>query len=129
MLLTHLTCLQIVSNCRQLVGTAEDDRNILADEFLNADVMETENGLLVQDLVARVYRYYDDVPDEYMRFLVDIGKQSSVPGLLQVTGPHALQLLQVIVYEESLREAASGLGSCPFFDDLWPMCKIYSIIV
>ena len=108
MLLTHLTCLQIVSNCRQHVGTAEDDRNILADEFLNADVMETENGLLVQDLVARVYRYYDDVPDEYMRFLVDIGKQSSVPGLLQVTGPHALQLLQVIVYEESLREAASG---------------------
>ena len=115
MLLTHLTCLQIVSNCRQLVGTAEDDRNILADEFLNADVMETENGLLVQDLVARVYRYYDDVPDEYMRFLVDIGKQSSVPGLLQVTGPHALQLLQVIVYEESLREAASGFTSCHFF--------------
>ena len=116
MLLTHLTCLQIVSNCRQLVGTAEDDRNILADEFLNADVMETENGLLVQDLVARVYRYYDDVPDEYMRFLVDIGKQSSVPGLLQVTGPHALQLLQVIVYEESLREAASGMMSCHFCD-------------
>ena len=63
--------------------------------FLNAN-WQTQNGILIRDLVDRVTTDFGDIPEPYMEFLGDVGKRTSVSGYLQCTRPDTLQILQVI---------------------------------
>ena len=44
-----------------------------ADDFIKSEI-ESENGQLVKKVIERLFEVYDDVPDEYIGFLTDIGK-------------------------------------------------------
>ena len=63
--------------------------NILPQEFLDGD-MNSENGQLVRELVNRLDTVFQDIPNEYIDFLTDLAKSSSVTGLLQVNNLEAL---------------------------------------
>ena len=72
------------------------DDNFTISDFLAAN-FTSENGIMVKDLVRRLYNTHNSIPDEYKQFLQDIGKMSPVSGYLQVTSPGtALDLLKVI---------------------------------
>ena len=70
------------------------------DDWNNAP-WETRNGRLIKTLVSRVFDDYDELPEEYVKFLSNLGKNTSVSGYLQVTSPNTLQILEVcyILYQ------------------------------
>ena len=68
-------------------------------EFLQEDIT-SENGRLIKILIRRLDEVYDDIPTPYVPFLNDLGKTSSVSGLLQCTGPEALQILMDFCNEQ-----------------------------
>ena len=58
--------------------------------------MSSSNGLLVYNLVTRLRQQYGrDLPKEYLTFLSDVSKATSVSGYLQPTGPGPLLILRV----------------------------------
>ena len=64
------------------------------DEFLNG-YWTSNNGLLLRDMIERVYDDHDELPTPYKTFICDLGKNTAVCGYLQCTGPDALQILMV----------------------------------
>ena len=68
--------------------------NIRAGEFLQENI-QSPNGLLVRALINRLFNIYDDIPDEYVEFLSDLSKNTSVSGLLQPTSADPLRVLRV----------------------------------
>ena len=79
-------------------------RDLVADghttfAFLNEDIT-SNNGLLLRNLVQRLDTDHGLVPDPYISLIADLGKYTSVCGLLQVTQARSLQLLEVN-YEET----------------------------
>ena len=58
---------------------------ITGDEFLNSRDVTSENGILVKDLVRRLFTTYDEISGSYVSFLSNISKACSVAGYVQVT--------------------------------------------
>ena len=66
-------------------------------EFLQQNITST-TGLLIRCLVQRLANQHNDIPDQYVGFIANTAKLTSVCGLLQVTqdsGPEALEILWV----------------------------------
>ena len=75
--------------CGLVTGT------ISVKEFLQSEDIKSENGELVRDLVKKIEEENPlQIPEEYITFLSNISKPSSVPGLLQTTGPVPLSHLK-----------------------------------
>ena len=62
--------------------------------FLNGN-FNTPNGILVRDLVQRLYQDFADVPPPYQTLLSDLAKKTSVSGFLQCTRAESLEILKV----------------------------------
>ena len=67
---------------------------INTQEFLSSNITST-NGKLIKDMLRRLDQDHQEIPGPYLPFLTDLGKFTSVFGLIQPTGPRALELLQV----------------------------------
>ena len=71
-------------------------KKMSASEFLQSDLIVSQNCQLIKSLVTTLHKKYENsIPKEYLLFLADLGKKTSVPGFIQVTGPDALQYLEV----------------------------------
>ena len=67
---------------------------ITGNEFLNSRDVTSENGILVKDLVRRLFTTYDEIPGSYVSFLSNISKACSVAGYVQVTCEEPLEILK-----------------------------------
>ena len=68
---------------------------ITPGEFSTSPDITSENGTLLKQLVRDIdARYQGQIPKVFARFLSNISKPTSVAGLLQCTGPSALQHLR-----------------------------------
>ena len=66
---------------------------ISPEEFLESEV-ESENGRILQRLVKNVYGHHRCVPKQYLNFLADLSKVTSITGYIQITSSRVLDLLQ-----------------------------------
>jgi hypothetical protein len=83
-------------------------KSLSSDDFLESEEITTENGLMVKNLVERVFMTWPDaeLPKPYRRIIGNISKYSSAAGFLQVTGPEPLQILEEFCQERlDLRQA------------------------
>ena len=84
---------------------------ISAAEFLESELIVSQNCQLIKSLVTTVHKKYENtIPKEYLMFLADLGKKTSVPGFLQVTGPDGLQYLEVSPFKVLL---SVSFNICP----------------
>ena len=68
--------------------------SISSDEFVESDVITTENGRMISTLVERAcLSWPDELPPPYKRFIGNISKNSSVAGFLQVLSVESLDFL------------------------------------
>ena len=68
---------------------------ITAGEFSISPDISSENGCMLKRLVRDINtKYQGQIPKVFVRFLSNISKPTSVAGLLQSTGPAALQYLE-----------------------------------
>lgn len=66
---------------------------ISPEEFLQSEV-ESENAHILQRLVKNVYGHHQCVPKQYLDFLADLSKVTSITGYIQITNGKVLHLLQ-----------------------------------
>jgi hypothetical protein len=73
---------------------------ITPGEFVTSPDITSENGEMLKQLVRDIdTRYQGQIPKVFNRFLTNISKPTSVAGLLQCTGPAALQYLREFANE------------------------------
>ena len=68
-------------------------KEISPEQFLTC-LFESENGKLIFNLVKRVVEDFQCIPNEYLLFLADLSKVSSVTGYLQIKSNKVLEVLQ-----------------------------------
>lgn len=68
-------------------------KEISPEQFLTC-LFESENGKLIYILVKRVVEDFQCIPNEYLLFLADLSKVSSVTGYLQIKSNKVLEVLQ-----------------------------------
>jgi hypothetical protein len=86
-------------------------KSLSSNDFLESEEITTENGLMVKNLVERVFMTWPDaeLPKPCRRIIGNISKYSSAAGFLQVTGPEPLQILEEFCQERlDLRSAGNG---------------------
>ena len=62
-------------------------------QFLTC-LFESENGQMIFKLVKRVFEDFQHIPKEYLLFLADLSKVTSVTGYLQITSHKVLEVLE-----------------------------------
>ena len=73
--------------------------SITCEEFLASDIT-SENGLMVSDLVNYLAEEFPEVPPkQYVKFLSNISKGTSLRGLLQVASSRPLKNLKLYCEE------------------------------
>ena len=73
--------------------------SITCEEFLASDIT-SENGLMVSDLVNYLAEEFPEVPPkQYVKFLSNISKGTSLRGLLQVSSSRLLKNLKLYCEE------------------------------
>ena len=81
--------------CNLLTGNEE------MESFVNSGCIKSENGKMVQDLVRFIQAKWPlKIPEQFITFLADISKSSSIAGLLQVRSSKPLTFLKQFCLEQ-----------------------------
>ena len=99
--------------------------SISVDDFLESDVITSENGTLVETLVRRIDENWpDEIPEPYKNLIGNICKISSVPGYLQILTPESLDYLEDFCYQNLNIRSTQNLEKQEIVDRempaLWP---------
>ena len=89
------------------------------EDFCDADI-ESEGGKQVQEVVRRINRRSGRLSQGYKRFLANVCKETSVAGLLQVTGKEALKVLKRFAQQDLDLSKISNSASLRLLKDEVP---------
>ena len=70
--------------------------DITANDFVASSTISSENGNLLKTMIRRLIVDFGNIPKQYLHWLEDLSKFTSVAGYIQVTSRNGLDLIEAV---------------------------------